>query len=143
MLSRLILVVWRRAVNFCSIVRGLPGTSAIKFRNREHTPSMAINPAGRGPQLSAVVGFLLGLTTLAIILRSYCRVFLVKSFGWDDWFAAAAWVSERIFHIKRCRPLMNIGKFCMLLCICNLRNLSWHRSACLGHPASNRNTYWD
>jgi hypothetical protein len=53
---------------------------------------MAIEPAGRGPQVSGVAGFFLALSTIAILMRSYCRIFVVKSFGLDDWFALFAWV---------------------------------------------------
>lgn len=41
-----------------------------------------------------VTGFFLGLTTIAVVLRVYCRVRVVKSFGFDDWFALVAWVSD-------------------------------------------------
>lgn len=46
----------------------------------------------RGPQVSGVAGGFLALSTLAIVLRCYCRAFVVKSFGLDDWSAVAAWV---------------------------------------------------
>jgi hypothetical protein len=47
----------------------------------------------RGPQVSGVAGGFLALSTIAIVLRCYCRAFVVKSFGLDDWSAIAAWVS--------------------------------------------------
>jgi len=46
----------------------------------------------RGPQVSGVAGFFLALSTLTIVLRCYCRVLVVKSFGIDDWSALIAWV---------------------------------------------------
>jgi hypothetical protein len=46
----------------------------------------------RGPQVSGVAGGFLALSTIAIVLRCYCRAFVVKSFGLDDWSAVAAWV---------------------------------------------------
>ncbi len=46
----------------------------------------------RGPEVSGVAGFFLALSTVAIILRSYCRAYVVKAFGWDDWVAVIAWV---------------------------------------------------
>lgn len=46
----------------------------------------------RGPQVSGVASFFLALSTIVIILRAYCRVCVVKNFGYDDWFAIIAWV---------------------------------------------------
>ncbi len=54
---------------------------------------MTVTPADRGPQVSAVVGLFLALSTIGIILRCYCRAVVVKAFGLDDWFAVIAWVS--------------------------------------------------
>jgi hypothetical protein len=53
---------------------------------------MTVPIAGRGPQVNAVVGLFLALSTVAISLRCYCRAIVVKSFGIDDWFAVVAWV---------------------------------------------------
>ena len=47
---------------------------------------------GRGPELLGTLGLFLALSTATILLRCYCRIFLVKSFGLDDWFAVLAWV---------------------------------------------------
>lgn len=54
---------------------------------------MTVTPADRGPQVSAVAGLFLALSTIGIILRCYCRAIVVKAFGLDDWFAVIAWVS--------------------------------------------------
>lgn len=54
---------------------------------------MTVTPADRGPQVSAVVGLFLSISTIAIVLRCYCRIVVVKAFGLDDWFALIAWVS--------------------------------------------------
>ena len=53
---------------------------------------MAIKPAGRGPELIAVYSFFIGLTTIAVALRTYCRVYLVKNFALDDWLCIIGWV---------------------------------------------------
>jgi len=53
---------------------------------------MTVPIAGRGPQVNAVYGMFLALSTVAIALRCYCRVFVVKSFGVDDYSAVIAWV---------------------------------------------------
>ena len=54
---------------------------------------MTITPAGRGPQLIAPYSFFVGLTTITLALRLYCRAYVQKAFGWDDYSAALAWVS--------------------------------------------------
>ena len=53
---------------------------------------MTVPIADRGPQISGVAGLFLALSTLSVILRCYCRAFVVKCFGLDDWFAVIAWV---------------------------------------------------
>jgi hypothetical protein len=53
---------------------------------------MTVPIAGRGPEVNGVAGLFLALSTVAIILRCYCRALVVKSFGVDDWFAVIAWV---------------------------------------------------
>ena len=52
---------------------------------------MAIPVAGRGPEVAGVYALFTTLTTVTMALRVYCRVRLVKHFGWDDWTAAIAW----------------------------------------------------
>jgi hypothetical protein len=32
------------------------------------------------------------LTTVFVSMRMYCRLYIQKAFGWDDGFAASAWV---------------------------------------------------
>lgn len=53
---------------------------------------MTVPIRDRGPQVSGVAGLFLALSTIAIILRCYCRAFVVKSFGIDDTSAVIAWV---------------------------------------------------
>jgi hypothetical protein len=62
---------------------------------------MAIEPAGLGPQVIGVYSFFLALTTVAITLRTYCRVYVLKNFALDDWLAVTAWVrsSSRVTMI--------------------------------------------
>lgn len=55
---------------------------------------MAISPGGRGPEVFAVYTLFLVLTTIFVSLRMYCRLYIQKAFGWDDGFAAAAWVNH-------------------------------------------------
>jgi hypothetical protein len=54
--------------------------------------NMTLKPAGRGPELIAVYSVFVGITTIAIALRVYCRVRLVKNFALDDWLAIISWV---------------------------------------------------
>jgi hypothetical protein len=54
---------------------------------------MTVPLAGRGPEVAAVYTLFTTLTTITMVLRVYCRICLVKKFGWDDWTATAAWVS--------------------------------------------------
>ena len=53
---------------------------------------MAVKPAGRALELIAIYSFFIVLTTVAVALRVYCRVRLVKNFALDDWFCLVAWV---------------------------------------------------
>lgn len=46
----------------------------------------------RAPEVTGVATLFLILSTLTILARSYCRIFVVKGFGLDDWFAVIAWV---------------------------------------------------
>jgi hypothetical protein len=62
---------------------------------------MTIQPAGRGPQLVVLYSFFVGLTTVTVALRAYCRVFVQKAFGWDDYFTVASWVSLPCKHAQR------------------------------------------
>jgi hypothetical protein len=53
---------------------------------------MGVPLGGRGPQMIGVYTLFVALTTIAIVLRVYTRVLLVKTFGIDDYLAVAAWV---------------------------------------------------
>ena len=56
------------------------------------------NMEDRSQEVAGVAGFFLALTTVSIALRCYCRIKVVKNFGWDDWFAVLAYVSLHIIH---------------------------------------------
>lgn len=49
----------------------------------------------RGPQLQGVAYALLVLAFVSLLLRCYCRLWIVKNFGGDDWLMVAAMV----FHV--------------------------------------------
>jgi len=100
----------------------------------------------RSQEVSAVAGFFLVLSTISIALRCYCRIKVVKNFGWDDWFAVLAYVSLYFIHIisrfRSFRVRSNIGSmaavFCFLLCLCNCWNTLWHGETHAGHSSSRR-----
>jgi hypothetical protein len=50
---------------------------------------MAVN---RGPEVSGAAGGFLALSWIVVLLRCYCRIAVVKSFGADDYFAVLAQV---------------------------------------------------
>lgn len=56
---------------------------------------MSYEPAGRGPQLISVYAAFAALTTVAVSLRVYVRLWLVKNFGLDDWMMCFGWVGFR------------------------------------------------
>lgn len=56
-----------------------------------------MKPADRGPEVLGTYAFFAALTTIAVALRVYTRVFLVKKLGLDDWLAVASWVSAPCF----------------------------------------------
>lgn len=60
---------------------------------------MAVLPAGLGLQVLGVDGVFLVLSSAAVLLRCYCRVFAVKSFGFDDWSALTAWVYCTVSYV--------------------------------------------
>jgi hypothetical protein len=49
----------------------------------------------RGPELQAVGYILIVSAAITLMLRCYVRVFLVKSFGLDDWAMCVAMVRTR------------------------------------------------
>ncbi|KAI6821863.1 hypothetical protein KC340_g12663 [Hortaea werneckii] len=58
---------------------------------------MTIAPADRGVQVVIIYSFFAALTTITISLRVYCRIYIQKALGWDDWAAFFAWVFFIIF----------------------------------------------
>jgi hypothetical protein len=53
---------------------------------------MTVTPADRGPQVSGTAAAFLALSSVAVLLRCYCRVVVVRNFGLDDWLSLASWV---------------------------------------------------
>ena len=57
----------------------------------------------RGPELQAVGYILIISAFITLVLRGYVRVFLVKSFGFDDWAMVVAMVCKSSSrHDGRC-----------------------------------------
>jgi hypothetical protein len=46
------------------------------------------------PRLLAVEGTLFAVAMTAVLMRFYVRIFMLKTFGWDDWMMLIAAVSE-------------------------------------------------
>jgi hypothetical protein len=66
----------------------------------------------RGPQLQAVDSLFLAMAVIATVLRCYTRIFLVKSFGRDDYFMVLATVSIlpwRQYGLRKCACLFVDG----------------------------------
>ncbi|EAA33496.1 hypothetical protein GE21DRAFT_5286 [Neurospora crassa] len=52
---------------------------------------MTVPVKGRGPQVAGAAGLFVALSTVAVLLRCYCRVIIVKQFGLDDWLTFISW----------------------------------------------------
>ena len=48
----------------------------------------------RAPQIAAVAFLFLFMTTIAVSARTYCRAFVKKAFGLDDYLCVAAQVNQ-------------------------------------------------
>lgn len=101
---------------------------------------MAVPVAGRGPQVAGVAGLFLALSTITIMLRCYCRAFVVKSFGLDDWSALIAWV-RIVLSSDETLMLIAVGVFRFLLHLCHCRCVPWHGPA-FKSPSTRRDTHW-
>lgn len=55
---------------------------------------MATDTDTRGPQVAAVTYVFLIMSTIATVLRVYCRGRVIKAFAMDDWLAVAAQVGS-------------------------------------------------
>lgn len=73
---------------------------------------MTVPIAGRGDQILAIYGLFTALTSVSLALRASCRLWIVKSFGWDDGLAVIAWVSLCLSHrcAAPCRVSNNFYK---------------------------------
>lgn len=54
----------------------------------------------RGPELAAVTGMLLGLSAVAVFLRCYVRIFMLKLFRLEDWLAVWTLVRHNSHHVN-------------------------------------------
>lgn len=68
-----------------------------------------------GPVLLAQTGSLYAVALLTVLLRSYSRWFIVRSFGKDDWTMIAAVVSSAIKY-SRCSILTLLNQACASVC---------------------------
>jgi hypothetical protein len=103
---------------------------------------MTVTPAGRGPQILGIYSFFVALTTITLALRLYCRTYIQKAFGWDDYFAAFAWVSVPTSLLKASRSNVGcIGLLYHIRLMCYDRRSSRYRTTCFEHP-TRRASYW-
>ena len=79
---------------------------------------MTIKPDGRGPQILGIYSFFVGLTTITLALRLYCRAYIQKAFGWDDYTAAFAWVSFVDRILSRAFLTWNVQAFYIIFASC-------------------------
>ena len=55
-------------------------------------------PDDRVGEIVGVIIFFLSLSTVAVALRCYCRIRVVKTFGYEDWLAIMAHVSLHFIY---------------------------------------------
>jgi len=60
----------------------------------------------RGPQVAAVAILFLILSWIAVSLRCYVRICMIKNFGADDWLAVGALVRSLEQHTNITLPLL-------------------------------------
>jgi hypothetical protein len=65
----------------------------------------AINMSDRGARIAGVAIALYTLSAVAVSVRCYVRVSLVRSFGYDDWLIVATLVRLQCEAFERKRPL--------------------------------------
>jgi len=76
---------------------------------------MTVRPAGRGIEVLAVYSLFLGLTTITVALRVYCRAHIQKAFGIDDYFAVLAWVGRITTILNHERMTADVDKVLFVL----------------------------
>lgn len=62
----------------------------------------ALDAESRVGEIFAILSVASILSTLVVVLRIYCRAFMLRSFGWDDGLILPAQVLHR--HNLLCRP---------------------------------------
>ena len=86
----------------------------------------------RGPQLFGVDVFFVVIAPIAVLLRCYVRLFMVKAFGLDDWLMVFSMVSapEDIMYLQEILQCVVI--LYLLLFIFHGRCTLWHWSSQIG-----------
>jgi hypothetical protein len=64
-----------------------------------------MQPNDRAWKVIIITTFFQLLATVAVALRMYARVYIVRSFGIDDWIMCAGWV----YHLMTKIVLYNLG----------------------------------
>jgi hypothetical protein len=88
----------------------------------------------RGPQLLGVDVFFIILALITTLLRCYVRIFMVKSWGKEDWFMLAATVGHILLSRARIIELNNYTTDCVcsLLFFLDIWCPLWNRSSLCG-----------
>jgi hypothetical protein len=81
----------------------------------------------RGPELQAVCYTLLIASVIALGLRVYVRLRLVKNFGFDDWCMCCALVSHLLLNTHLTHSLTLQGHIFPILLLCSYGSPLWNR----------------
>ena len=111
------------------------------FSLSQPTPIIAMVET-RGPQIAANAWAFVVLSSIATLLRVYCRGFVTKAFGLDDWLAVVAQVCvpwptpSSVSSIKgsNANGAMPEDSLPCLLCVRDHRCLIWYWSPLFRHP---------
>ena len=119
-------------LRYCLLfIAGIRGTAAIASTMDSNT-----GVEDRGPQLTAVCIAFITLATIAVSLRAYVRLLLLKVFGVEDAFMIVAWVSQNAGATK---SSVQANHFAAMLSHvrhrCTRWQTLWNRSPCLESDA--------
>lgn len=86
----------------------------------------------RGPELTAVCATFVTTTVIAVALRCYVRLRIVRNFGIDDWVMVGALVSVSFYYLEILLTFYSIGLVSYSNCIHPSRSPLRHRAPLLG-----------
>jgi hypothetical protein len=62
----------------------------------DNSPAQKMAGDDRSGEFTAVLGFFIAICTVLVVLRCYCKVFLVKKFAADDYLSVITLVSAAL-----------------------------------------------